>query len=197
MREITEIILHTTATAPSWMAGQSAEAKVNEIRRWHVQDQGWRDIGYHFVIDRDGEVAKGRPIEQTGAHVIGRNTGTIGIALVGGRDGKATDKFRANYTDAQERALIQLIRFLHENYGTVPVTGHNQYAAKECPCFDAPKWWAGVNAKPINPTTIATASTGAILGGISDYSGLPLAATVAIAVAGAVTLFLIIRKVKR
>ena len=55
----------------------------------------------------------------------------------------------------------------------------------------------GLMRGSINPTTIATATTGAILGGISDYSGLPPAATVAIAVAGAVALFLILRKVKR
>ena len=195
MRAITEIILHTTATAPGWMEGHSAQAKVKEIRRWHV-DRKFSDIGYHFVIDRDGEVAKGRPIEQTGAHVKGRNTGTIGIALVGGRDGKATDKFRDNYTDAQERGLIKLIRFLHENYGVVPVTGHNQYAAKECPCFDAPKWWAGVNASKVT-APVVTAAIGGAAGAMSDFAGLPPAATVAIAIGALVLGYLIIRKVTK
>ena len=57
---VIEIILHCADTRPDWMAGQSLADKVAEIRRWHVQQRGWRDIGYHWVIDRDGAVAPGR-----------------------------------------------------------------------------------------------------------------------------------------
>lgn len=81
MRDINEIIVHCTATRPDWWQGKSTSEKVDEIRRWHVEDRGWRDIGYHYLIDRDGTVAKGRPVEQVGAHCKGHNTGTIGISL--------------------------------------------------------------------------------------------------------------------
>jgi hypothetical protein len=66
------------------MAGKPTSEKVAEVRRWHVQDRGWKDIGYHFLIDRDGTVAKGRPVEQVGAHTMDHNVGSIGISLFGG-----------------------------------------------------------------------------------------------------------------
>lgn len=195
MRNIVEIIIHTTATPPNWRESEGAVAKVNEIRRWH-KDRGFNDIGYHFIIDRNGEVAKGRPIEIDGAHVKGRNKGTIGIALMGGIDGKATDAFLANYTPEQERALIKLIKWLHENYGVVPVTGHNQFANKECPCFDVPKWWDGVNRTGIRPEVAISGVLAGATAATGEWLGLPPAATVAGAVALAVALFFIIRKAK-
>ncbi len=47
MRKITEIIVHCTATRADWWAGKRTSDKVREIKRWHVQDRGWSDIGYH------------------------------------------------------------------------------------------------------------------------------------------------------
>ena len=62
MRPISEIIIHCTDTRPDWMEGKTTSAKVAEIRRWHTDPQpkgrGWKDIGYHFLIDRDGRVAQ-------------------------------------------------------------------------------------------------------------------------------------------
>ena len=69
MREIDEIIIHATATNPSWMADKPVDDVVAEIRRWHVEERKWSDIGYHAVIHRDGAVGYGRPVERTGAHV--------------------------------------------------------------------------------------------------------------------------------
>jgi hypothetical protein len=43
---VTEIILHCADTRPEWMAGRPLAEKVAEIRRWHVEERGWRDIGY-------------------------------------------------------------------------------------------------------------------------------------------------------
>ena len=58
MRPISEIIVHCSATRPEWCASTTTAAKVAEIRRWHVSDRGWRDIGYHYVIDRNGVLAR-------------------------------------------------------------------------------------------------------------------------------------------
>ena len=58
---VREIILHCSATRPDWMQGRSFADQVAEIRRWHVQGNGWRDIGYHHLIGRAGERAAGRP----------------------------------------------------------------------------------------------------------------------------------------
>lgn len=55
---------------------------MEEIRKWHLA-RGFDDIGYHLVIDIDGMVSRGRPLNVVGAHVEGHNTGNIGICLVG------------------------------------------------------------------------------------------------------------------
>lgn len=147
MRPINEIIVHCTATRADWWQGKPTIAKVAEIRRWHVQDRGWSDIGYHFLIDRDGTVAKGRDIAKTGAHVQGHNTGTIGVSLFGGHGSAETDKFADHFTPAQDAALRKLLADLRKTYPAIAkVTGHNQYAAKACPGFKVEKWYA---AKPL------------------------------------------------
>lgn len=143
MRRLTEIIVHCTATRPNWMAAGTAAQKAAEVRRWHMQDRGWRDIGYHFLIDRDGTVVVGRPLDQTGSHTKGRNTGTIGIALFGGHGSSADDKFSENFTPEQDRALRGLIDRLRAQHGPLNLSGHNQWAAKACPGFNVPKWHNG------------------------------------------------------
>ena len=159
MRPITEIIVHCTATRADWWAGKRTSEKVREIKRWHVQDRGWADIGYHYLIDRDGTIATGRPIEKDGAHVQGRNKGTIGISLFGGHGSAETDQFAEHFTPQQEVALRKLIGDLHGRFGKVPVTGHNQYAAKACPGFNVPKWY-GV-AKPASAPPVVVAAPAA------------------------------------
>jgi N-acetylmuramoyl-L-alanine amidase len=141
MRPIHGIIVHCTATRPNWMANSTTSAKVAEVRRWHMRDRGWSDIGYHFLIDRDGTVAKGRPIEKTGAHTQGHNTGTIGISLFGGWDSAATDEFAENYTPQQDAALRKLIADLRAQYGNLTLAGHNNFASKACPGFNVGKWF--------------------------------------------------------
>jgi len=122
--------------------------KAAEIRLWHVRDKGWRDIGYHYLIDRNGAVVTGRPVEQTGSHVKGRNTGTIGICLIGGHGADAADQFAEHFTPQQDAALRNHIADLRKKYGAIPVNGHNQYAAKACPGFNVPSWLGRQVKKP-------------------------------------------------
>lgn len=143
MRKITEAIVHCTATRPDWWASRSTSQKVKEIRRWHVEDRGWSDIGYHYLIDRDGTVALGRSMERDGAHVQGHNAGTIGISLFGGHGSSENDPFEANFTPEQDKALRELLADLKQKYGFTKVTGHNEYAAKACPGFNVGRWYAG------------------------------------------------------
>ena len=58
MREIKSIILHCSATP------EGKDFTVTDITRWH-KERGFRTIGYHYVVYRDGTVHKGRPVEQT------------------------------------------------------------------------------------------------------------------------------------
>lgn len=160
MRKISGIIIHCTATRPEWWAGKSTAAKVAEIRRWHVQERKWSDIGYHFLIARDGTAIKGRDMARDGAHTQGHNKGTIGIALFGGHGSAATDQFADNFTPEQDAALRNLIGDLRAAYGPLPVTGHNQYSAKACPGFNAPAWFG--KAKPTAPPVVTKPRVSAI-----------------------------------
>ena len=132
---VTEVILHCADTRPDWMNGRPLSEKVAEIRRWHVQQRGWRDIGYHWVIDRDGKVASGRREAEIGAHVEGHNRGTIGICLLGGFGASADDPFAKNFTAAQAAAAKRLIAEIKGRTAIRKVSGHNDYAEKACPGF--------------------------------------------------------------
>ena len=167
MRPLGEIIIHCTATRPEWWAGKSLGQKVAEIRRWHVAERGWKDIGYHFLIDRDGKVAPGRPVEKEGAHVMGHNTGTIGIALFGGHGSAETDAFAKNFTPEQDVALRKLIADLRRQYPIISkISGHNEYAAKACPGFNVPAWYGKAPAYAPQPTPSMWESLVALIRGM-------------------------------
>jgi len=110
-----------------------------EINQWH-KDRGWSEIGYHYVIRRSGEIEVGRPEQKAGAHVVGHNTGSLGICLVGG---KARGKENpCNFTKAQWKALEGLIFDLTKKYPKAEVCGHTDLdSGKRCPTFDVKSWW--------------------------------------------------------
>ena len=140
-RDITEIIIHCTATRSNWYADKPVEDVVAELTRWHVEDNKWSDCGYHYVVHTDGTVGSARPIEKSGAHCRGRNRSSIGVSLVGGRGGCKDDKFLDNYTKAQDEALRVLIGDLKQKHsGIYKISGHNEYASKACPCFSVDDW---------------------------------------------------------
>jgi N-acetyl-anhydromuramyl-L-alanine amidase AmpD len=107
---------------------------LEEIRSWHVGDNGWSDIGYHFVIRKSGEVEAGRDIVRTGAHTLGHNTNSIGICLVGGNN-------EADFTFKQYKALDKLVNSLQRNRQPLRISGHNEYSSKECPCFNVKEFF--------------------------------------------------------
>lgn len=127
MRPLKKIILHCTATP------EGKHFDVATIRRWHVKDRGWKDIGYHYVIYIDGSVHEGRPVAQAGAHTSGHNADSIGITYVGGCDAKMKAKDTLN--EAQEAAMVSLIKALRDEHGKMSLHGHNEFAAKACPSF--------------------------------------------------------------
>lgn len=131
--EVHEAILHTSATPFGWARGKTNRQMFDEIKRWHVQDNGWRDIGYHRVAMPDGEIWIGRSLYEIGAHVRERNRGTIGICMVG--PGTPVGKPQDHYTDAQIEAVRAYLRELAELTDLHWVTGHNDYARRDCPGF--------------------------------------------------------------
>ncbi len=128
MRRINELIWHCTATP------EGREVSVSEITSWHKQ-RGFKTIGYHKVVHLDGSVSEGRSESQIGAHVAGRNTGTLGYVYVGGLNQNMRAK--DTRTPAQKATMERLTREAVARYRLTKISGHRQYAAKDCPCFDA------------------------------------------------------------
>lgn len=128
-RRINEIIVHCTATP------EGRDYTVADIRQMH-KAQGWVDIGYHYLIYRDGSIHEGRNVDLVGAHCQGHNAQSIGVCYVGGvaRDGKTPKDTR---TQAQKDALIHLLMQLVCLYPDATIRGHRDFAAKACPSFDA------------------------------------------------------------
>lgn len=83
MRKISHIVIHHSLTK------DGKELNWRAIRKFHIEEHGWRDIGYHYGIERVGDditIQYGRPVTQIGAHVAGMNSNTIGICIVGNYD---------------------------------------------------------------------------------------------------------------
>lgn len=127
MRKIDKIIIHCSATP------EGRDVSTETIRQWHLQ-RGWSDIGYHYVIELDGKVVPGRPIERIGAHCKGENTGSIGVCYVGGVD--AEMKPKDTRTEAQRAALHGLLFDLTDNFPKATIHGHNEFSSKACPSFN-------------------------------------------------------------
>ena len=137
-RSIDLILVHCTATA------EGKDYTVEQIREWHTapkpKGNGWSDIGYHYVIYRDGSIHEGRDVDVSGAHCKGHNPHSIGIVYVGGceKDGKTTKDTR---TEEQKTALLSLLFELRKLYPDAEIAGHRDYDrhGKTCPSFDAKK----------------------------------------------------------
>ena len=132
MRKITKIIVHCTATP------EGRDVKTETIRKWHINDNKWKDIGYHYIIELDGNKGKGRDESIAGAHIKGYNSDSIGISYVGGCDSKMKPK--DTRTDAQKATLETLLRELKDKYPQAVIYGHNDFdKGKACPSFNTKK----------------------------------------------------------
>ena len=139
---------------------------VQDIHRWH-QDRGWAGIGYHFYIDFDGSIWRGRDMRHVGAHTIGQNSTSIGIVVNGNHH--RNDRV----SDAMFSALVWLIGYIRGIYGNLPVRGHNEFANTNCPgqhfpmaavsaatsaSADAGREWVETN-RPLTAYTVTTAQS--------------------------------------
>ena len=129
-RHIDLVVIHCSDTYARMDIG------VEDIRQWHTSEpRNWSDIGYHFVIRRDGTIETGRDVDKIGSHCLGHNTNSIGICYVGGKadDGSVED----NRTNEQKRALAALLINLEIIHPMVEVKGHNQLTDKKhCPGYN-------------------------------------------------------------
>ena len=135
-RNIKEIIVHCSATP------EGKDFTVSDIKRWHLQ-RGFSDIGYHWVVYRDGTIVSGRPESISGAHCTGHNSISIGVCYIGGcaSDGKTPKDTR---TEAQKAALVKLLKALKVKYPRAKIYPHYKFAAKACPSFNAEKEYSSL-----------------------------------------------------
>ena len=126
------IFVHCSATKPSMNWG------LREIRQSH-KERGFLDVGYHFIIKRDGTIEAGRDEDVIGAHVEGYNSTSVGVCLVGGVDDRL--KPEANFTPAQMQALRSLLVTLLAKYEGAVLRAHHDVSPKACPSFDLKRWW--------------------------------------------------------
>ena len=140
-RSIQYIVVHCSATRANIPFTEE------QLLKCHLQ-RGFKYIGYHFYITRDGELHHCRPVSEPGAHVRGFNRHSIGICYEGGldEDGKAAD----TRTSCQKESLHRLVRELLQRYPDAKVVGHRDLSPdtnyngivdpweriKECPCFE-------------------------------------------------------------
>lgn len=134
-RRIDMIVVHCTATP------EGQDVTVEAIRKDH-KSRGYADIGYHYVIYRDGSVHEGRDVNLSGAHTQGYNSHSIGVCYVGGLEnikGVPYAKLPAKdtRTEAQKTALLRLLKSLRVLYPKAKIYGHRDFAKKACPSFDA------------------------------------------------------------
>ena len=150
-------VVHHTAGTNSYTRAQAA-AIVRGIEVYHVQGNGWNDIGYNFLVDRFGTVYEGRGGGITknviGAHAEGFNSGTVGVALIG-------NFMTAKPPQAMQDALVKLLawrldvahvdplsRVVYTSGGNAKfkagkvvtlraISGHRDTGPSECPGNDA------------------------------------------------------------
>ncbi|KAF7380689.1 hypothetical protein HZH68_016554 [Vespula germanica] len=102
---------------------------VRSYQNLHIDDRGWFDLGYNFVIGEDGNVYEGRGWNKVGAHAPGYNFQSIGICIIG-------DFMDFLPNDAALRALNSLISCgislgkIHHDYNVI---GHRQARSTLCP----------------------------------------------------------------
>ena len=126
MRTIKEIIIHCSATP------EGVGYTVRDIDRWH-REKGWNGCGYHYVVLLDGTIEQGRPLRQAGAHCLNHNAHSIGICYIGGLDSRGAPS--DTRTPEQRDVLRSLVQSLKKRFPGATVHGHNEFAAKACPCF--------------------------------------------------------------
>ena len=131
MRNINYIAIHCTATQP--------ESSIASIQNYWKNNLGWKNPGYHYIIDRFGNVVNLLPIELVSNGVQGYNSQTINISYVGGID--KSGKPKDTRTEAQKQSILKILKELRVKFPKAKIQGHRDFpnVKKACPSFDAKK----------------------------------------------------------
>lgn len=133
LRNIKYIVVHCTATPTT--------TTIESIKKYWKEVRNWGDIpGYHYLIQRDGNVLNLLDESKNSNGVYLHNSACINLAYLGGVDQQ--NKPIDNRSEAQKHAMFDLIVSLTEKYPQAIVLGHRDFpdVHKACPCFDVKQW---------------------------------------------------------
>lgn len=140
MRDINIIFVHCTA-------GNQRQKITDLLAEFRMK--GWKNPGYHYVVDADGVTHQLLSVEKVSNGVRGFNAHSVNVAYLGGVDAKGRPV--DNRTEAQKIELRELLQVLHKQFPKAKIMGHRDISPdvnhngkvdpneriKECPCFDA------------------------------------------------------------
>lgn len=138
------IILHHAA---------STNCTADDIDRWH-KGNDWTCIGYHFFVNKKGEVYRGRKEDTVGAHAGNNNSDSIGICAEGNFENETMP-------EAQKQSLKELVAYLKNKYGISKVQRHKDVNATACPGKNYPfDEIANATVKPAESKPVETVTEG-------------------------------------
>ncbi|MFC7711247.1 peptidoglycan recognition protein family protein, partial [Micromonospora lupini] len=161
--EVTRVALATrTGFTVHYSAGAAATTP-RQIQNYHMDGNGWSDIGYNFLVDTAGRIYEGRGWEVMGAHASGHNDTHIGACFIG-NDGDVTPavlrSFRALYNRANALTGKTLAKTWHGG-----LSGNST----ECPGSQLRAWvQAGMNSDNVPAVTDPPPSSGGLGGGMTS-----------------------------
>lgn len=120
---------HTAGRRPATLSESLAEMRF--IQDFHQNGRGWNDVGYHFLVDAEGRIFRGRPVDAVGAHVLNDNSGNVGVSFMGTHHPPFNHPVTAEELDAS----VRIGRWLEAAYGVKPDTykGHRDRGQSDCP----------------------------------------------------------------
>jgi N-acetylmuramoyl-L-alanine amidase len=139
-RGVSSVVIHATETFTNKNIGAE---EIDAIQKKLGEDE----IGYHYVIRRDGRLQRGRPVEKEGSHCPTGNYDktSIGIVMVGGINRASTEQSfetsSASFTRAQYNTLEQFLQVFYNNFSGGEVFGHSDIETDELdPYFDVSEY---------------------------------------------------------
>ncbi len=139
-KKIKYLVIHCTAT-PEYMPISS-----DMIRAWHLNNNGWRQVGYSGMIHLNGYYETLVPFDdddfiapwEITNGVRGINAVSRHIVYVGGCQKSNPKKAKDTRTPAQYKRLAEFVKEQTKAHPHIQIAGHNQFSNKACPSFDVP-----------------------------------------------------------
>lgn len=129
MNGIQTITVHHDGMSPEIIRSQAeAASRLELIRSSHVDSRGWADIGYHLIVDPQGRIWQGRPMNLQGAHVKDNNPHNLGVLVMG--------NFEEQHPTREALAMLDQLLANQSVVHRVPLRAirtHQEWASTACP----------------------------------------------------------------